>query len=183
MGTQRRKWDSDGVACNWLLGHRLTRPNRTPMAPSSVRAVVSQRTFFTPVCPPPMSPPPPQFWHWVELMRTIQNRILESQTLQAKYVGKWTDSCKLLLCQIPRLMDATGPALALGTAKDARARGRGRRRTFFSRGFAVCRVISENFSSFVRRSRSCLPPSPARSLAFSAGGAAGPPRLPPHGRK
>ena len=40
-----------------------------------VRAFVNQRTFFTPVCPPlpPMSPPPPQFqfWHWVELMRTI----------------------------------------------------------------------------------------------------------------
>ena len=56
-------------------------------------------------------------------------------------------------------------ALALGTAKDAR--GRRTEKDFFSRGVAVCRVISQNFSSFVGALVS-LPPSPARILGGAA---------------
>ena len=56
-------------------------------------------------------------------------------------------------------------ALALGTAKDARTRTS--EKDFFSRGVAVCRVISENFSSFVGALVS-LPPSPARILVGAA---------------
>ena len=60
-------------------------------------------------------------------------------------------------------MDAIVTALALGTAKDAR--GRRTEKDFFSRGVAVCRVISENFSSFVG---ALVSPSPARILGGAA---------------